>query len=375
MTLEELQLPSRLRNLLIRLFEQQQTLALRDLHALREREGEPRVWVTLAVWRHLTVVFPSGVDPLDELLSLHGRLSILSSAGEEERVRSLQALAAFWARGWRLHGDAKVAAQASVREEEMTLASVKQEMLKPAILEALHEARSPQVTRISRDRAWGRGSRLILVQKRNLEKLFRGEDPERLREKLRKLPAGLRVLPSGEMIGPIEGAFLGLDPEVTTPLHLRPTLFVRWVRRRARHRAHECLLVDSSLGAEGVRRDLARAKRVEEQGKYASEGDRKGAERAQKGITALNALREESQANLEWLDPERGAQMRIAIQRLLGSCTESEREKVSQLLRLLRDDGCSIAEAKNLLADQLGISRGAVDVTFHRMRERYEDPL
>lgn len=172
---------------------------------------------------------------------------------EQEKERVLRWLSDRFARRWRRHQPAVRRALSRLNREDGTPPhALKRQALRPAIIEALHDADEEQVTRVGRDRVWTQGSRLILLQKKDLEEAGRKGTADELIRKLTAQPAGLRGSPSWsahEPLSPIEAAFqlAELEAEAVRPLELRPTLLLRWVRRRAFEHAKEGLLNEAEL--------------------------------------------------------------------------------------------------------------------------------
>lgn len=283
--------------------------------------------------------------------------------GEREKTRVLERLADSWASEWKRF-DSKVdrALRHYDEESEKTRTEEKQDVLKTAILEALHEADEKQVTRIGRNRAAGHGSRLVLLQKQDLKEVARKGVTDELIRKLTSRPAGLRVFPSEGILSPIEAVFL-LDevaPDQARPLDLRPSLFLRWLRRRAIKKAEERLLQDAGFD----RSDAPDSWREVEARDPETEPDEEPLPRDQ--VTErelLEALDREDPDPLERLiaDEERDQLRTIA--------TETEWED-HEAINKKWSEGVSESEAVKAVAEERGVEVNTIHKNRQRLKER-----
>lgn len=285
---------------------------------------------------------------------------------EPERHEALQRLARHWARTWRFHDPAvRQAAERIADREDVGMQEVRERALQTAIIVALDDAHGRQVTRIGRDRAWGHGSELILLQKQDLKQLAEEGLSEELAEKLSRPRAGVRVFPPYRLLGPIEGAFLGVDPEAVRPVELRPSLFYHWIRSQSIDRAEEWLLDKAGLDP-APHKNL---RQVEVIDATSDDPDETGKHRER--VRELELLEARNEAGPE---PLRQLLERERMAEVLRAATPSQR-KILELLRRRLQDGLPLPEAKRAVADQLDVTTNRIDVAFSRVRKRAEDPL
>ena len=317
--------------------EARERLLAEDLKALEGREMIERL-KTLATWDVLCTLILARDRPGELLPDSHGQ------------ANGLNRLTGRWMSTWRLHSRRlREAAKLVATAEGISVEEIKWRALQLGIFLALHDAEKPQVTRIGRDRAWGTGSEIVLLQKRDLKQLAREGLTEELVKKLTKAPVGLRVFWPGRLVRPIEGAFLSLvgevDPEAVRPVDLRWPYLKQWARCRAIQEAERWLL---DVAEDFSSRDLL----------Y-------GAQELTESVAA-------SQDSA--LDTLIAAEDVTGFEDVLEIATPRQRE-ILELLSQELANGLSLARAKEAVAAELGISVNALDVAFSRLRERAKEKL
>lgn len=334
----------------------------RDLDELHqpERLTESRARRDLA---RIRLAAHEGDERLESLL---GAPLEAITRSEPDRREALQRLAGHWARRWRFHEPAvRKAAKRVADREDVAMQDIKERALRTAIIVALDDAHGRQVTQIGRDRAWGHGSGLILLQKQDLKQLAEEGLSEELAEKLSRPRAGVRVFPPYRLLDPIEGALLGVDPEAVRPVELRPSLFYHWMRSQSIDRAEEWLLDKAGLDP-APHKNL---RQVEVIDAASDDPDETGKHRER--VRELELLEARNEAGPE---PLRQLLERERMAEVLRAATPSQR-KILELLRRRLPEGLPLREAKRAVADQLDVTTNRIDVAFSRVRKRVEHPL
>lgn len=286
-------------------------------------------------------------------------------------------------RRWAPQSEAKAAILIQIAKTDKSWEDVKREALRYGLWVALGAAEEKKKDeRLGDDRLRRLGDRIIVYQKRDLqalEWLFAGKVeklPGEAAVRLTRPAVGGRTRLLGEERDPIKAAFLGDYSDAVRPADLDPEHFLHWLRRRSIAEARDWLLDSTEKLRESVLRDLERAEKVEKEAPHLRESDRMAGRRAQTVVQEFEHLRQANRASLERLSPEVAATIKVGLAELLERCTDSEEEKLRLLLdRLQRDKRRGMTEAKRIVAKELGISLGALNTAFHRMRDRYENPL
>lgn len=329
------------------------------------------------------------LDPLDLLKELQTRLDIIRlrsgrassdllreflfeapqwrQPSERERSQAIVRVARRWAGRWKFHEDrVQRAVKILAAEQDLKPSEKKEEALRVGILEALAEAREPQITRIGRDRVRSLGSWIRLYQKQDLEKFAREGLTDELEERLDRPPAGIHVFPPYRLLSPIEAAFLGGNLEMIRPVELRPRLLIRWVRTRAMRLAQDRLLDEAELDHSAPHPEW---RRVE-----VADPERKSLVAPRDVTDGIRELELLAALDREEVDCLRELIRREDLAALYEVATPAQ-QQILELLRRRLVLGLSFTEAKKAVAQELDTTVNRIDVALTRLRQRARDRL